>query len=127
MGRQVTKAKALVGVVFCALSLTRAVCAQNRYFLSQVANGGSFRTTLILFNNTHTAVTAALRLTDDSAGPLPVTIPGLGTGSQFTLSLDPGATRFLQTDGSGSLVTGAATVTATAKIGVSAIFTIYGA
>ncbi len=92
------KVKVLAGVVFCALSLTRAVCAQNRYFLSQVANGGSFRTTFILFNNNDTAVTAALRLTDDSAGPLPVTIPGLGTGSQFTLSLDPGATRFLQTE-----------------------------
>ena len=53
-----------------------------------------------------------------------VTIPGLGTDNVFFLSLDPGETRFLQTDGSGDLVEGSARIEASADIGFSGIFTI---
>ena len=114
---------------FCLVCISRTVCAQNQYFLAQVADGQfgsqSFRTTFILFNNNNVSAIALIKLTDDNANPLSVTIPELGSGSDFTVDLDAGATRIFQTVGYGNLVTGAATVTATARIGVSAIFTIY--
>jgi hypothetical protein len=112
-----------------ALFLARGVQAQNRFYLSQVANGnfgdGSFRTTFILFNNTDTDATTSLKLTDDNGSPLTVTIAELGRGSEFNIALSAGSSRILQTDGLGSLAVGGATVTSTASIGASAVFTIY--
>jgi hypothetical protein len=103
--------------------------AQNQYNLSHVANGsfgqGVFRTTFILFNNNDAGANAVLSITDDTGNPLTVNIPGLGTGNRFAIALDGGASRILQTDGSGSLAVGAAAVTSASNIGVSAIFTIY--
>jgi hypothetical protein len=104
--------------------------AQNQiYYLPQVANGsygsGSFRTTFILFNNGNSSAAVVLTLTDDNGNPFVVNIPGFGTSSQFALNLDSGAMQVLQTDGSGSVSAGAATVSSTASIGVSSIFTIY--
>ena len=103
----------------------------NNYYLPQVANGsydgGSFRTTFVFFNNHNASATVFLTLTDDSGNGMTVTIPGLGTGpnSEFFFTLPAGATRIYQTDGSGSLKAGAATVSSTAPIGVSGIFTIF--
>jgi hypothetical protein len=118
-----------VSVMFLALFVAKGAYAQNTYYLPQVANGqysgGSDRTTFLLFNNTNADATASLQLTDDNGNPLVVTIPGLGTGSQFSIPLAAGGSRIVQTDGTGSFVTGAATVTSTGGIGVSAIFTIY--
>ena len=119
-------------ILFCAVALV-ATSAHAQYnsdaFLPQIANGsygeGSFRTTFILFNNTDNNESTKLRLTGDDGKPLVVTIPGLGAGSEFMIELPPGATRILQTDGSGSLVAGAATVSSYSQIGVSAIFSIY--
>jgi hypothetical protein len=115
--------------VLLTLFLAGNVHAQNTYYLSQVATGrfdnGSFRTTFVLFDNSDNDVTASLELTSDEGNPLVVTIDGLGTGSQFNIQLSAGSSRILQTDGLGDLVVGGAKVTATASIGVSAIFTIY--
>jgi hypothetical protein len=118
-----------VGALFvCLLGLTAFAQAAD-YYLPQVANGsygaGSFRTTFVFFNTNNTAVTARLELTGDQGGPLSMTIPGLGTGSQFTVTLPPGATRIYQTDGTGNLVAGGAHVTADDDIGVSAVFTVF--
>jgi len=125
------KSKSLAVVTFLMLFLARGAYAQNQYYLSHVADGNfgdvSFRTTFILFNNTDANVVAILELTDNTGNPLTVTLGGLGSGSQFTITLGAGATSILQTDGSGNQAVGAATVTATAAIGVSAIFTIYDA
>ena len=94
-----------------------------------MANGdygdGSFRMTFILFNKSDAETSALLELTGDTGQPMNLTIPGSGSGSQFTVPLPAGATKILQTDGTGSLAVGAATVTSAAEIGVSAIFTIY--
>ena len=123
------RTKIFVVAVFLALFMAKSTYAQNRYFLAQVATGhyagGSYRTTFILFNNTDADTTTSLQLTDDNGNPLTVTIPGLGTNSQFSISLTAGACRILQTDGSGNLATGSATVASAIAIGVSAIFTIY--
>lgn len=125
------KYKFLAVMAFLMLFLAKGAYAQNQYYLPQVADGNfgsvSFRTTFILFNNTDASVVATLKLTDNTGNPLIVTIGGLGSGSQFNITLGAGATNILQTDGSGNQAVGAATVTATAAIGVSAIFTIYDA
>jgi len=119
----------LVALLFLAIFPVTAAFAQNTYYLPHVADGkyagGSFRTTFILFDNSSTDTTVLLELTDSGGTPLVVTIPGLGTGSQFTIQLAAGATRILQTDGAGNLATGAAKVTSLVKIGVSSIFTLY--
>jgi hypothetical protein len=123
------KCRIFVAALFVSLFVANGAYAQNKYYLSHVANGnygpGSFRMTFILFNNGDTDTTALLELTNDNGLPLIMTITGLGAGSQFTIQLPAGASQILQTDGLGSLVSGAAVVTSAANIGVSAIFTIY--
>jgi hypothetical protein len=114
----------MVGV-FASFLLATSAYAQT-YYLPQFADGNFgvvYKTSFILFNNSDVSVTATLKLTRDDGSPLTATIPGLGTGSQFTISLSAGATKIYQTDGTSSAV-GAATVTATAPIGVSAVFTV---
>ncbi|HYK87865.1 MAG TPA: kelch repeat-containing protein [Acidobacteriota bacterium] len=100
------------------------------YYLPHVANGsfdsGSYRTTFVMFNNSDVSVNTSLKLTKDDGSPLSASIPQLGTGSQFSFTLPRAATRIYQTDGSGALATGAATVSVSSPIGVSGIFTIYG-
>lgn len=92
------------------LSFACGAYAQNRFYLPQVANGdygdGSFRMTFILFNKSDIDTSALLELTGDTGQPLNLTIDGSGTGSQFPIPLPAGATRILQTDGTGDLVVG---------------------
>lgn len=95
---------------------------QNRFNLPQIANGNGFRTTFILFNNTMSPVTATLTLRDNDGAPLSMSIPELANGSEFQVSLDPGETRFLQSDGEGDLKVGSGIVTATGPLGVAAVF-----
>jgi hypothetical protein len=123
------KCKVLGVVLFATAFLVSGAYAQNTYELPQVANGtfsgGSERTTFLLFNNTSTAATGSLDLTDNNGNPLTLTITGQGTSSSFPIDLPAGASVMLQTDGQGPVVVGAATVTSTVSIGVSAIFSIY--
>jgi hypothetical protein len=125
------KSKPLAVALLLTLFLAKHASAQVLVNLPQIANGSfgniSFRTTFILFNNTEAGVSVNLKLTDDNGNPLIVTLGALGSGSQFSISLGAGAISILQTDGLGNGVVGAATATATAPIGVSAIFTIYDA
>ncbi|MGA2262565.1 MAG: carboxypeptidase-like regulatory domain-containing protein [Acidobacteriota bacterium] len=123
------KFKGLVVAAFVTLLLAGRAYAQNTYgiaeFVSGDFGGGSYRSTFILVNNTDTDTTAVLQLTDDNGAPVTVTIPGFGTNSQFSIPLAAGATRMLQTDGLGTVVSGAGVVTCPIAIGVSAIVTIY--
>lgn len=122
------KTRVFVTSVLSFLFIATNAHSQSRYCLPQIADGGfsqgSFRTSFVLFNNNDTSAAVSLRLTDDSGNPLTVTIPGLGTNSQFTINLVGGASRILQTDGMGALRAGAATISASASIAVSAIFTV---
>jgi hypothetical protein len=99
------------------------------YYLPQVANGsytgGSFRTTFMVFNPNDASARASIRLTDDNGAPLFVRIPDFGTGDQFNLALERGASIIVQTDGSGELRTGAAAVKSDQNLGVAAIFSLY--
>ena len=102
------KVKVLTAFI-CVLFLARTVCAQNQYFLSQVANGRagsqSFRTTFTLFNNSDVSATILVKLTDDYANPLPVTrVP-----DEFSLGLrhvpprDEAITRHTEVRASGAV------------------------
>lgn len=122
---------ALVLSILLTLIPTMGAYAQNMYYLPHVTNGNIggliCKTTFVLFNNSNTSVVAVLNLTDSSGNPLQVTLGNLGLDSQFFISLDAGATTFLQTDGAGAGAVGAASVNASTPIGVSAIFTVYDA
>jgi hypothetical protein len=119
-----------MAVLLLLLPITR-LYAQGPYYLSQIANGRfdrrSYRTTFIVFNTTDDLwfFSSSIKVTDDSGNPLPITIPDWGTKSEFSLTIWPASTILLQTDGSGELVVGAATVTAPPGVGASAIFTVY--
>ena len=103
--------------------------AQQEYLLPQVVNGtfsgGSYRMTFVIVNNNDQPANFSIKLTDDNGAPLSVTIPNLGSKSEFPLTLGAGATAMYQTDGSGILQTGAARVTSAVPLGVSAIFSVY--
>ncbi len=103
--------------------------AQYEYLLPQVAtgtfSGGSFRTTFVIVNNNSTAAFLEIALTADDGSALSVNMPGLGSGSEFPIMLAAGATFVYQTDGTGDLRAGAATVTSTQALGVSAVFAVY--
>jgi hypothetical protein len=122
----------LSSVLLLFLAAVIPAFAQQEYFLPQIANGtfsgGSYRMTFVVVNNSDQAATVIIQITDDNGSPMAVTIPGLGTQSTITLvNLAAGASRFLQTDGSGVLKTGAARVTSTAAVTVSAVFAVYDA
>jgi hypothetical protein len=99
--------------------------------LPQVANGRAgdevMRTTFILFNVSAASNTVELRLTSgDDGGPFPVRLTGAASASsQITRTLPPGGSAFLQTDGTGDLMVGAAGVKSDYPIGVVAIFSLY--
>ena len=102
---------------------------QSDFFLPQIANGRQeggvgIRTTFVLFNPTDESAGVELSLTGNQGDPLRLTIPALGTGSDFSFYRGAGETVFLETDGEGPVQAGAAIVSATAPLGVSAVFTI---
>lgn len=124
------KTKLGILAFFLLLTADHAVSQSlNNYYLPQVANGayadGSFRTSFVFFNNTGSTANVIMNLTDDAGNPFEVTIPGLGSDSNFLVMLPPGASRIFQTDGTGPLSAGAAEILSTVPIGVSGIFTIY--
>jgi len=120
----------LAGLLLASCCLVDGAFAQNQYYLPQIADGncgaGTYRTTFVLINNTNAKVTATLDLSDDGGRPLTLAIDG-DTDNRFAVQLPGGATRLLQTDGKGSLVSGAAEVTSTGPIGVSAILSVFDA
>jgi hypothetical protein len=112
-----------------AAVLSMPLFAQSTYYLPQVidgsAPGGSLRTTIILANSSATTANVTIALTRDDGSPRQVTFPDLGGGSQFSITLKPGAARILQTDGSGDGSAGAATISSSAALGVSTIVSAY--
>jgi hypothetical protein len=113
-----------------SLPVVSTSSTQTTMSLAQVANGsyngGSFRTSFLLFSTSSSTANVTLALTKDDGSPFPVTIPGQGPpNSTFAFAIAPGKSLFLQTDGSGSLAAGAARITSTAPIGATGIFTVY--
>src|SRR5262249_23066096 len=104
-----------------------AAFAQNTYYFPQAANGsftgGSLRTTLVLANSGDVAAGVHVQLTDDGGRPFSI-FPGLDGGS---LTLPPGNSRTFQSDGTGTLISGAVTITSNNPIGATVIFSQFDA
>jgi hypothetical protein len=123
----------LAVLVFCLLFLGSTAFSSSTYYIPQVAIGAytgadqqtyGYRTTFVFFNNTSSSSTVAMSLAADDGTEMTENISGLGTNSTFSFLLGPGSTRIYQTDSSGSIHTGAATITSDSDIGVSGIYTI---
>jgi hypothetical protein len=133
MDRMRMTAAAVLAATFLFVLLPAArPQTQNAYYIPHIANGrfdgGSFRTTFVIFNTTDSYFFfRPLKFTDDNGNPLSLTIPGLGSGAEFSLVIPGASTQFRETDGAGDLVGGAATLTAGAGLGVSAVFSVYDA
>lgn len=119
-------------IAFAALvgCVSMPLCGQSQvYYLPQVidgaANAGVLRTTIILTNIDTANATIQISFTNDSGSGRQLNFPALGSGSQFSLSLKPGGSQILQTDGSGDGSAGAAKVSSTAALGVSTIVSAY--
>jgi hypothetical protein len=120
-------------LVFC-LFFVGSTAFSSTYYLPHVAIGSyvggdgkvySYRTTFVFFNNTNTANYVTMVLTDDNGNPMKACLSGLGKNSIFSFQLSAGSTRIFQTDSSGSIHTGAATITSDSDIGVSGIYAIH--
>ncbi|RPI27490.1 MAG: hypothetical protein EHM61_08245, partial [Acidobacteria bacterium] len=103
---------------------------QLEFQLPHVANGvyqgGSVRTTFVFFNLSAATAQIDADLTGENGSPFPVSIlGGAQNSSTFRVNLAPGASAFLQTNGSGTLASGGARVTSTVPVGVASIFTLY--
>jgi hypothetical protein len=123
----------LAVLAFCLFFLGSTAFSSTTYYIPQVAIGTftgadqqtyGYRTTFVFFNNTSSSSTVAMSLAADDGTAMTANIPGLGTNSTFSFNLGPGSTRIYQTDSSGSIHTGAATITSDSDIGVSGIYTI---
>ena len=116
---------------FTSLPVVPTSTTKTSLKLAQVVDGGGIvQTSFLIFNmSSSSTANVTLTLTGNDGSPLSVTIPSLGTKSTFSgITLGPGASIFLQTDGSLSSVTaGAATITSNVPIGASSVFTILNA
>ncbi len=114
---------------YTSLPVVPRSSAKTSMNLAHVANGsfgnGSFRTSFLIFNPAARTASVVLGLTQNDGTPLRVTIPGQGTNSTFNVQLPANSSLVLQTDGSGTLTSGSATITSDAPVGASAIFTVY--
>jgi hypothetical protein len=95
--------------------------SSSQYTLTQVADGGGWRTTFNLGNPSSTAVSYQVQLRDDQGNPFVLTA-GNQTGSSLSGTLAPGASVTLASSGSSSLNQGIAKVTASAPLVVGGIF-----
>ena len=95
--------------------------SQNSYYFPAAADGigtnGSLRTSIFLSNSTMNAAKITIAWTRDDGSARQVTLSDLGRDSKFSITLAPGATRILQTDGSGSNLSGAAVIGSDQLIG----------
>jgi len=106
---------------------------RTQFNLPQVANGFDpssgtrMKTTFIVFNNSPSGGDVSFSLKKPDGTPFPVTIPGgqANGAANFIRHLAPGASAFLETDGSGPLSVGSAQVSSTVPIGISAIFKLF--
>lgn len=104
-----------------------ATAAAQTYRLPHIANGANaIQTTFIFFNNGDATAVVNLTLTNDDGNPLNWTLikQDGGTLTQAGFMLASGQTIIARSSGSGPLQTGAARVTSTQPIGVSAVFSL---
>jgi hypothetical protein len=100
---------------------------QNELIFPQIVNGAIsqssfYYTVVILINQTQAAVGALVRFTKSDGTPFPLTLVSGQSGSEFNVTVGPGASTYLRTNGSGPLAVGYAQATATGPIGGTIMF-----
>ncbi|MFB3902842.1 MAG: hypothetical protein ACE15E_05260 [Acidobacteriota bacterium] len=117
---------------------------KTEFNLPQIANGGdlagiNIRTTFIVFNISAAPANVTITVRKPAGVEFPVTVAGseppslamsqpdasAAQSGVIQVTLQPGASAFLQTSGTGALSEGSAQVTSNVPIGVSAIYTLY--
>ncbi|RPJ61439.1 MAG: hypothetical protein EHM23_06980 [Acidobacteria bacterium] len=105
---------------------SQQVAFQLPHIANGVYQGGSVRTTFLVFNLAARAAEVVVNLTRAGGSPFPVSIVGGAQNrSSFRINLAPGASAFLQTNGAGPLASGGATITSDVPVGVASVFTFY--
>jgi hypothetical protein len=92
-------------------------------YFPQVADGGGYRTAIVLTNPNPFLATGRIEWFADSGSPLVLTVNGR-TGSRSDFAIPPGGVLRLQSDGSGSLETGYARVASDRALSGVALFQI---
>jgi Tol biopolymer transport system component len=114
---------------FTTLPVVSTESEITEFHLPQVASGGfeggSMRTTFIVFTTSDLPASVAMTATDDSGAEHPLTLSNLGTDSRFVFDLPAGGSLYAETDGAGELFGGAVRLTSDAPIGVSAVFSVF--
>ncbi|MBI1748904.1 MAG: hypothetical protein HYR55_20310 [Acidobacteria bacterium] len=108
----------------------RSLEARRRFLIPQVADGMNpnevtqFKSMFILNNPQAQSTVARINLSDGSGNPLEVTLNGIRS-STHTVTIPAFGSSFLETDGTRSLVTGAAVITSDISISAGLLYTLY--
>ncbi len=124
--RERTRIPLLMFLVFLGAAGGTASAASRLYF-PQIADGGSYKTTLLLTNHSGTSTSAQIEFFKDSGQPWTVTI-GSTTSASFTFPLSAYGALKVQTAGTGtSVAAGWARVSTSpaADIGGNAVFQLF--
>jgi hypothetical protein len=124
--------RAVFGLLLILGCSSFASAQQYTYYFPQVASGfysgGAWRTTVFISNSTGTTANGVITFTASDGSPFNLTLVDeagnpVGGGNQVGFQLAPGETRKVQSTGAEPLNTGYATVTATAAVLGTAMFT----
>jgi len=97
---------------------------QNQLVFPQVANGGGYRTTVLLVNPLETTAQVKLRFAESGNQPLVLTLDDGTSDSTFNFSVPPKGSKVLRSDGSGGLKVGYAVLEATSPLTGTILFEI---
>ena len=116
------------GAPLTTLPIVTLDSSKTSFELPQIADGSLVTTQFIFFGLGGAspagggAGTVDLTLTDNAGAPYPVGLSNGQSGNVFSFPLGPSDALFVETDGQGSNLAGAAQVTSTIPIGVTAVF-----
>ena len=116
------------GAPLTTLPIVTLDSTKTSFELPQIADGSAVTTQFIFFGLGGASPagggtgTVNLTLTDDAGAPYPVGLSNGESGSSFSFQLGPSDALFVETDGQGSNLAGAAQVKSTIPIGVTAVF-----
>ncbi len=101
---------------------------KTRLIFAHVANGafdaGRFRTSFVIVNRSSSLANVKFTLSNDDGTPVVTTLSERGTSSSFNFTVAPGGSTFLQTDGTGPLVSGTAVISSDVPVSATGILTV---
>ncbi|HTM49144.1 MAG TPA: hypothetical protein VL285_10700 [Bryobacteraceae bacterium] len=110
------------GRAFTSVETLAGVPAGNKN-ISHIADGGGWKTTIVLVNSDSQPAPFTLRFRGDNGAALRLSLGADGQVTSLTGTIAPGGSRTIQTDGTnGTLVTGWAQLSTSFEVGGTAIF-----